>query len=45
WDNGVDRVRLVGAGTLSERTRHSAPSFNAIRIEGREIAVDVRLLA
>ncbi len=27
-------VRMIGAGTLSERTRTSPPSFNEIRIEG-----------
>lgn len=27
-------VRLIGAGTLSERTRDKPPSFNEIRIEG-----------
>lgn len=26
-------IRLIGAGTLSERTRASAPSFNEIRVE------------
>lgn len=27
-------IRLIGAGTLSERTRDTAPGFNEIRIEG-----------
>lgn len=44
WDNGRARVRMIGAGTLSERTRHGPPSFNAIRIDGRAIDVSVRLL-
>ena len=27
-------VRLIGAGTLSERVRSKPPSFNEIRVEG-----------
>lgn len=30
---GADEVRLIGAGTLSERVRESPPSFNEIRID------------
>lgn len=30
-------VRLIGAGTLSERVRAAPPSFNALRIEGGRI--------
>lgn len=30
--NGAGAMRLIGAGTLSERVRESAPSFNEIRI-------------
>jgi 3',5'-cyclic AMP phosphodiesterase CpdA len=37
-------VRLIGAGTLSERTRATRPSFNEIRIDGRAIAVVVRTM-
>jgi len=37
-------VRLIGAGTLSERVRVTPPSFNDIRIEGGEIAVVPRYL-
>lgn len=29
------RLRMIGAGTLSTRTRRDPPSFNEIRIEGR----------
>ena len=27
-------IRMIGAGTLSKRTRHSPPAFNEIRIDG-----------
>jgi len=37
-------IRLIGAGTLSERVRVTPPSFNDIRIEGREINVSARYL-
>ena len=30
--SGAGEVRLIGAGTLSERVRESAPSFNEVRI-------------
>lgn len=36
-------VRLIGAGTLSERVRATLPSFNAIRIDGA--AMDVSVVA
>lgn len=35
-------VRLVGAGTLSERVRDSRPSYNAITAEGDALDVDIR---
>jgi 3',5'-cyclic AMP phosphodiesterase CpdA len=35
-------IRLVGAGTLSERVRSSAPSYNAIRIDEDGLSVDIR---
>ena len=39
FDTPVERggrtVRLIGAGTLSKRLRHSPPAFNEIRAEGR----------
>ena len=37
-----DGVRMVGAGTLSERLRDHPPSYNDIRIEGRDIHVTHR---
>jgi 3',5'-cyclic AMP phosphodiesterase CpdA len=38
-------VRLIGAGTLSERIRTSQPSFNEVRIDEREIEVIARVMA
>ncbi|SFR97446.1 metallophosphoesterase family protein [Sphingomonas jatrophae] len=37
-------IRLIGAGTLSERVRRSPPSFNEIRIAHGRIDTIVRLL-
>jgi 3',5'-cyclic AMP phosphodiesterase CpdA len=37
-------VRLVGAGTLSHRTRDSAPAFNELRIVGGNVDVRIRRL-
>ncbi len=34
-------VRLIGAGTLSERIRKSRPSFNRLTIDGGALAVEV----
>ncbi|MBR0553818.1 metallophosphoesterase family protein [Stakelama marina] len=43
--DATDRsVRLIGAGTLSERTRMSRPSFNQIDISGGEIEVSCRVM-
>jgi 3',5'-cyclic AMP phosphodiesterase CpdA len=42
---GGRTVRLIGAGTLSERTRSTPPSFNEIRVEGRAIETIVRAMA
>jgi len=40
---GGRKIRKIGAGTLSERVRDSAPSFNEIRVNGAgEIAVEHR---
>lgn len=36
-------IRLIGAGTLSERVRAHPPSFNEVRIEGAEIQTLVRV--
>ncbi|WP_326525183.1 metallophosphoesterase family protein [Sphingomonas sp.] len=38
-DEGGRCVRLIGAGTLSSRTRDTLPSFNELRIAGREMEV------
>lgn len=35
-------VRLIGAGTLSERVRDTRPSFNEVRIVDGELRTDVR---
>ena len=37
-------VRMIGAGTLSKRTRSTPPSFNELRWDGAELTVDVRNL-
>ncbi len=38
-------VRLIGAGTLSERVRAHPPSFNEIRVAGRDFTTEVRAMA
>ena len=38
-------VRMIGAGTLSQRIRSTPPSFNEIFVEGRDLQVTVRNLA
>jgi len=43
-DVGGRRIRMIGAGTLSERTRATPPSFNEIRIEGDRFDVVLRTL-
>lgn len=42
---GGRTVRLIGAGTLSERVRATRPSFNELSIEGGAIEVTVREMA
>lgn len=37
-------VRMIGAGTLSQRIRSTPPSFNELTITGREVQVRVRNL-
>jgi 3',5'-cyclic AMP phosphodiesterase CpdA len=37
-------VRMIGAGTLSERTRSTPPSFNALTWDGARLEVEVRNL-
>jgi 3',5'-cyclic AMP phosphodiesterase CpdA len=41
---GDATVRLIGAGTLSERTRSTPPSFNEIRIDGGAFEVVCRTM-
>lgn len=41
---GGRTIRLIGAGTLSERVRETAPSFNLITVENGKIAVEVRVM-
>ncbi len=38
-------IRMIGAGTLSQRIRSTPPSFNELSIDGRDIRVRVRNLA
>ena len=37
-------VRLIGAGTLSERLREAPPSFNELAVEGARLDVTVRTM-
>ena len=37
-------IRMIGAGTLSERTRTTPPSFNEIRVDGGKFDVLVRAM-
>ena len=41
---GGRTVRLIGAGTLSSRTRETRPSFNELKIDGRALEVVHRLM-
>lgn len=43
--DGQAVVRMIGAGTLSRRTRSTPPSFNEIRIEGGAFDVLCRTMA
>lgn len=38
------KVRMIGAGTLSQRTRSTPPSFNELRWDGERLEVEVRNL-
>lgn len=38
-------IRMIGAGTLSERLRTTRPSFNALEIDGGQLQVKVRAMA
>lgn len=39
---GDRTIRMIGAGTLSKRTRHTPPAFNEIRVAGGAIETIVR---
>lgn len=43
-DTPAGPVRMIGAGTLSQRTRSTPPSFNELVWDGRELSVEVRNL-
>ncbi len=49
FDTPVERagrtVRLIGAGTLSKRLRHSPPAFNELRVEGRRFETISRTMS
>lgn len=49
FDTPVERagriVRLIGAGTLSKRLRHSPPAFNELRIQGRHLETIARTMS
>lgn len=38
-------MRLIGAGTLSRRLRHSPPAFNELRVEGKRLETIARALS
>jgi 3',5'-cyclic AMP phosphodiesterase CpdA len=44
FDTIVDGVRLIGAGTLSERVRVSPPSFNELTVDAGMLAVVARVM-
>lgn len=41
-DTDAGPIRMIGAGTLSQRIRSTPPSFNELRIAGEELTVRVR---
>lgn len=45
WERGDWTVRLIGAGTLSIRTRSSPPAFNELRIEGDKFETLARTMS
>lgn len=44
YDVGDRSIRLIGAGTLSRRVRHSPPAFNELRVAEGEVEVLLRVL-
>jgi len=45
WEGGARPVRLIGAGTLSERVRATPPSFNLLTVADGQLDVAVRTMA
>ena len=45
WRATVGSIRMVGAGTLSERVRASPPSFNELCVEDGRLTVRLRAMA
>ncbi len=45
YQRGDWTVRLIGAGTLSKRLRHSPPAFNEIRVDGDRFETLARTLS
>ncbi len=43
-DAGGRPIRVIGAGTLSHRTRDTPPSFNMLTIEGGALKTDIRTM-
>lgn len=43
-DTAHGPLRMIGAGTLSQRVRSTPPSFNQIEVQGRDVRVTVRNL-
>ena len=41
-DAGGVPIRMIGAGTLSQRLRATAPSFNRLEWSGGQLSVTVR---
>ena len=44
WEGGLRPVRLIGAGTLSDRIRTTRPSFNELRISDGRLELILREL-
>ena len=44
WRDGVRPLRMIGAGTLSERVRATRPSFNRIDIAGDAVTITTHFL-
>jgi 3',5'-cyclic AMP phosphodiesterase CpdA len=44
WHNGPHVMRLIGAGTLSDRVRKTRPSFNQIQVRGPQLTVTHRIM-